>query len=143
MDEKKGAGQYHDVVRTTYQNRILIRDCEWMMTALEGDFGCIQYLIRPYRRCIQDRLAETIVLPNTVTRRNSRPACAPTKKPTPNCKKPRRARTSVRSTCPMLLSRRLKPILSAYASLKRIQDFLALGGIGYPTEGHGSLRGEK
>jgi uncharacterized RDD family membrane protein YckC len=30
--------------------------------ALEGGFGFIQYFIHPYRRCAQDRLAETIVV---------------------------------------------------------------------------------
>jgi hypothetical protein len=29
---------------------------------LEGGFGFIQYFIHPYRRCAQDRLAETIVV---------------------------------------------------------------------------------
>jgi hypothetical protein len=31
-------------------------------TALEGGFGFIQFFIHPYRRCAQDRLAETIVV---------------------------------------------------------------------------------
>ena len=30
--------------------------------ALEGGFGFIQYFLHPYRRCAQDRLAETIVV---------------------------------------------------------------------------------
>jgi uncharacterized RDD family membrane protein YckC len=30
--------------------------------ALEGGFGFVQYFIHPYRRCAQDRLAETIVV---------------------------------------------------------------------------------
>jgi len=30
--------------------------------ALEGGFGFFQYFIHPYRRCIQDRIAETIVV---------------------------------------------------------------------------------
>jgi uncharacterized RDD family membrane protein YckC len=30
--------------------------------ALEGGFGFLQYFIHPYRRCAQDRLAETIVV---------------------------------------------------------------------------------
>src|SRR5271154_3685463 len=30
--------------------------------ALEGGFGFIQFFIHPYRRCAQDRLAETIVV---------------------------------------------------------------------------------
>lgn len=30
--------------------------------ALEGGFGFVQYFIHPYRRCIQDRIAETIVV---------------------------------------------------------------------------------
>jgi hypothetical protein len=30
--------------------------------ALEGGFGFIQYFIHPYRRCAQDRLAETLVV---------------------------------------------------------------------------------
>jgi len=29
---------------------------------LEGGFGFIQYFIHPYRRCVQDRIAETIVV---------------------------------------------------------------------------------
>jgi hypothetical protein len=29
---------------------------------LEGGFGFVQYFIRPYRRCVQDRIAETIVV---------------------------------------------------------------------------------
>jgi uncharacterized RDD family membrane protein YckC len=30
--------------------------------ALEGGFGFVQFFIHPYRRCAQDRLAETIVV---------------------------------------------------------------------------------
>ena len=30
--------------------------------ALEGGFGFVQYFIHPYRRCVQDRIAETIVV---------------------------------------------------------------------------------
>jgi len=30
--------------------------------ALEGGFGFFQYFIHPYRRCVQDRIAETIVV---------------------------------------------------------------------------------
>lgn len=30
--------------------------------ALEGGFGFVQYFIHPYRRCLQDRIAETIVV---------------------------------------------------------------------------------
>lgn len=30
--------------------------------ALEGGFGFIQFFIHPYRRCVQDRIAETIVV---------------------------------------------------------------------------------
>jgi hypothetical protein len=30
--------------------------------ALEGGFGFIQFFIHPYRRCAQDRLAETMVV---------------------------------------------------------------------------------
>ena len=29
---------------------------------LEGGFGFVQFFIHPYRRCAQDRLAETIVV---------------------------------------------------------------------------------
>jgi uncharacterized RDD family membrane protein YckC len=29
---------------------------------LEGGFGFVQYFIHPYRRCVQDRIAETIVV---------------------------------------------------------------------------------
>ena len=30
--------------------------------ALEGGFGFVQFFIHPYRRCVQDRIAETIVV---------------------------------------------------------------------------------
>ncbi len=33
--------------------------------ALEGGFGFIQFFLHPYRRCAQDRLAETIVVTRT------------------------------------------------------------------------------
>jgi uncharacterized RDD family membrane protein YckC len=46
--------------------------------ALEGGFGFIQYFIHPYRRCAQDRLAETIV----VTERSYQQKFPPTQ-PTP------------------------------------------------------------
>jgi uncharacterized RDD family membrane protein YckC len=47
--------------------------------ALEGGFGFIQYFLHPYRRCAQDRLAETIV----VTERSYQQRFPPTLGPPP------------------------------------------------------------
>ena len=51
--------------------------------ALEGGFGFVQFFIHPYRRCVQDRIAETIVVTErsfrTMQHKHSHPLLPDTK----------------------------------------------------------------
>lgn len=71
------------VVSTVHRNLTFWHSVERALgygaAALEGGFGFVQFFIHPYRRCAQDRLAETIVVTERsykamLTRTNPPPA---------------------------------------------------------------------